>query len=240
MGMCRLIFNELLVFWIETFQKLGFRRLLVVTRMPKSKERQEKEKTEDQNRRFHLVQSLRELLREEEPASITFAKVCARAKIPRASAYHFFPNMGALYLGLRLVHSQMVSLRLGKVDTSDFKTWQDYVHFLAREAAAVVREDKALMRVVYGVRNEETMHVGKVLDSSITKLALSQVEARFLLPDFPDLNRKVGIAVSLIDSVFRYSFREQGEITEEMVNEAARAAIAYLRSYFPEYLLYRQ
>lgn len=200
----------------------------------------DEDRGKDPNRRTVLVQSLRELLKEEDPSSVTFAKVCERAKIPRASAYHFFPNMGALYLGLRLVHSELVSDRLEKVDTSEFETWQDYVHFLAREAASVVREDKALMRVVYGVRNEETKDVGKDLDSSIAKLALSQVEERFLLPDLPEAARKVGIAVSLIDSVFRYSFREQGEITEEMVSEAARAAVAYLRSYLPEFLKYRK
>ncbi|EOQ96740.1 transcriptional regulator, TetR family [Leptospira wolbachii serovar Codice str. CDC] len=195
---------------------------------------------QDHGRRTVLVQSLRELLREEDPSSLTFAKVCARAKIPRASAYHFFPNMGALYLGLRLVHSELVSARLERVDTSKFETWQDYVYFLAIEAASVVREDRALMRVVYGVRNEETQHIGKTLDSTIAKLALSQVEDRFLLPDLPDVARKVGIAVSLIDSVFRYSFREQGEITEEMVGEAGRAAVAYLRCYLPEYLKHRK
>ncbi|XDD55641.1 TetR/AcrR family transcriptional regulator [Leptospira sp. WS4.C2] len=202
--------------------------------------KKDEDRGKDHSRRTLLVQSLRELLREEDPASITFAKVCERAKIPRASAYHFFPDMGALYLGLRLVHSELVSRRLSKVETTEFQTWQDYVYFLAREAASVVREDLALMRVVYGVRNEETKDVGKALDSTIAKLALSQVEDRFLLPDLPDMARKVGIAVSLIDSVFRYSFREQGEITEEMVSEAGRAAVAYLRSYLPEFLKYRK
>ncbi|TGL37544.1 TetR/AcrR family transcriptional regulator [Leptospira perdikensis] len=197
--------------------------------------------TKDHHRRAILIQSLRDLLREEEdPSSVTFAKVCSRAKIPRASAYHFFPHMGAMYLGLRLVHSDLVSLRLEKVETVSFATWQDYVFFLAREAASVVREDLALMRVVYGIRNEETRHVGKELDSTIARIALSQVEARFILPDIPGIARKVGIAVSLIDSVFRFSFREEGEITEEMVTEAGRAAVAYLRSYLPEFLKHRQ
>ncbi|PJZ85861.1 TetR/AcrR family transcriptional regulator [Leptospira harrisiae] len=187
-----------------------------------------------------LVQALRELLRIESPESITYAKVCERANIPRASAYHFFPNMGALYLGLRLVHSELVSERLAKVNTSVFATWQDYVYFLAKEAAAVVCEDQALMRVVYGVRNEETKFIGKALDETISQLALSQVQERFVLPEWPEALRKVGIAVSIIDSVFRFSFREGGEITEEMVNEAGRAAVAYLRSYLPEYLKYRK
>lgn len=200
----------------------------------------EEDRTKDHSRRAILVQSLRELLREEDPSSVTFAKVCARAKIPRASAYHFFPHMGALYLGLRLVHSELVSLRLERVEAVPFANWQDYVYFLAREAASVVRDDIALMRVVYGVRSEETKDVGKELDSTIAKLALAQVGARFLLPDIPDIARKVGIAVSLIDSVFRYSFREEGEITEEMVTEAGRAAVAYLRFYFPEFLKPRQ
>ncbi|PJZ46128.1 AcrR family transcriptional regulator [Leptospira brenneri] len=187
-------------------------------------------------RRKILLQALRELLRIEEPEAVTYAKVCVRAKIPRASAYHFFPNIGAMYLGLRLVHADLVSARLEGVDTSEFETWQSYVYFLAREAASVVREDRSLIRVVYGVRNEETMHIGKTLDSTIVKIALSQVEERFRLPEVPDIAKKIGIAVSLIDSVFRFSFREGGDISDEMVSEAGRAAVAYLRSYLPEYL----
>ncbi|EQA46745.1 transcriptional regulator, TetR family [Leptospira broomii serovar Hurstbridge str. 5399] len=187
-------------------------------------------------RRAALVQALRELLREHPPESLTFAKICEHADIPRASAYHFFPNMGALYLGLRLVHAELVAERLSQVDTSQFESWQDYVYFLAAEAIAIVREDPAMMRVVYGVRNEETMHIGKELDSKIASIALRQVMDRFALPSWPDAARKVGIAVALIDSVFRYSFREQGEITDEMVREAGRAAVAYLRCYLPEYV----
>ncbi|TGL90663.1 TetR/AcrR family transcriptional regulator [Leptospira congkakensis] len=196
----------------------------------------EEEKTIDPDRRKVLLHALRELLRIEEPEAVTFAKVCARAEIPRASAYHFFPNMGAMYLGLRLVHADLVSLRLEKLKASDFVTWQDYVRLLAKEAASVVREDRALLRVVYGVRSEETKHIGKTLDSTIVNLALAQVEEQFVLPNLSEMARKFAIAVSLIDSVFRYSYREGGDISDEMVNEAGRAAIAYLRCYLPEYL----
>ncbi len=187
-------------------------------------------------RRAALIQALRELLREQSPESLTFAKICERADIPRASAYHFFPNMGALYLGLRLVHAEFLAAHLSQVDTSQFESWQDYVYFLAAEAAKVVREDPAFMRVVYGVRNEETMHVGKELDSKIASIALWQVEDRFEIPPWTDAPRKVGIAIAIIDSVFRYSFREQGTITDEIVREAGRAAVAYLRCYLPEYV----
>ncbi|MDF3820464.1 TetR/AcrR family transcriptional regulator [Leptospira sp. 96542] len=186
-------------------------------------------------RRAALVQALRELLRKNTPESLTFAQICEHADIPRASAYHFYPNMGALYLGLRQVHSEILVTRLSQVSISHFQNWQDYVHFLAEEAAKVVREDIALMRVVYGVRNEETMHVGKDLDSQIAKMALQQVEARFALPPWTDAQRKVGIAVALIDSVFRYAYREEGEISEGIVKEAGRAAVAYLRCYLPEF-----
>ncbi|WP_108928446.1 TetR/AcrR family transcriptional regulator [Leptospira johnsonii] len=199
-------------------------------------ERDAKASPQGRGRRAALIQALRELLREQPPEALTFAKICERADIPRASAYHFFPNMGALYLGLRLVHSELVAARLSQVDTSQFESWQDYVYFLAAEAIAIVREDPAMMRVVYGVRTEETMHVGKELDSKIASIALKQVMERFALPFWPDAARKVSIAVALIDSVFRFSFREQGTITDEIVREAGRAAVAYLRCYLPEYV----
>lgn len=190
------------------------------------------------SRRTHLLTATRELLRELPPEEVTFAMVCERADIPRASAYHFFPNINALFLGLRLWHSEVLAEGIAAVRPERFATWQDYMICLIGVGAQITREDPALMRLNYGFPGgaSEARQIGKSLDVKIVRTALDNLAGRFVMPDWPDRERVMAIAFTIIDSIFRLSFREQGEITDAMVREAGRASVAYLRCYLPEYL----
>jgi AcrR family transcriptional regulator len=190
------------------------------------------------SRRTQLLTATRELLRELTPEEVTFAMVCERADIPRASAYHFFPNINALFLGLRLWHSEVLAENIAAVQADRFEAWQDYMTCLIGVGAQITREDPALMRLNYGMPGgiSEARQIGKSLDVKILSTALENLEHRFVMPDWPDRERVMAITFTIIDSIFRLSFREQGEITDEMVREAGRASISYLRCYLPEYI----
>ncbi len=190
------------------------------------------------SRRTELLSATRELLRELPPEEVTFALACERAGIPRASAYHFFPNIGALFLGLRLFHAEVLADALAEVDARRFRTWQDYLRCLISVGAQITREDPALMRLIYGMNGgvTETRDVGKSVDAKIARIVLERLEERFHVPVWPQREQSVAIAFAIIDSVFRLSFREHGEITNDLIREAGRAAVAYLRSYLPEHL----
>lgn len=58
------------------------------------------------NRRTQLLTIALEFLREKSPEEISFADICKEANIPRPSAYHFFPNVEAIFHGIRLLHSE--------------------------------------------------------------------------------------------------------------------------------------
>jgi AcrR family transcriptional regulator len=56
-------------------------------------------------RRLRLLNAAKDLLCERAADDISLADVCHRAGIPRASAYHFFPNIQSVFLGLRVLHA---------------------------------------------------------------------------------------------------------------------------------------
>ncbi|MCB1137205.1 MAG: TetR family transcriptional regulator [Leptospiraceae bacterium] len=188
------------------------------------------------DRRTRLLAAARELLREKSPDSISLADVCQKAEIPRPSAYHFFPNIQALFQGLRLLHAESLIQRALELEKRSFPAWPDYLEALVESAREVTLSDQAYPALIYGYGLDfaETRQIGKDLDSRLARLALAGMQARFQLPDIAGLEGICGIALSIIDSIFRHSYRRQGQISDEMVLEAKRAAVAYLKLYIPE------
>jgi AcrR family transcriptional regulator len=190
------------------------------------------------SRRILLLVATRELLRDVPPEAVTFAMVCARADIPRASAYHFFPNIQALFFGLRLVHAETLLGAIVAVDVDGFDSWPAYVLSLIEVGAEVTQKDPGLMRLIYGAPGnvKEAQSLGKVLDAKIATNVAANLRRRFRAPTWDGSEGVFAIAFAIIDAVFRLSFRQHGEITDAMVREAGRAATAYLSGYIPAHL----
>ncbi len=189
-------------------------------------------------RRLQLLAAARELLCERNPEDVSFADVCERAGIPRASAYHFFPNIQSVFVGLRLLHAHAMLNTLQGLEAAHGETWRDYFHRLVDAGVAVMRAEPAATKLIYGGLGGmlETQQLGRELDARLAQLTLNGMASRFQLPDWPEREPIVAIAFTILDSIFRLSYRRHGEITAWMVEEAKRAAIAYLRSYLPEFL----
>ncbi|MEQ8351474.1 MAG: TetR family transcriptional regulator [Leptospiraceae bacterium] len=190
------------------------------------------------DRRARLLGAARELLREASPENISFADVCQKAEIPRPSAYHFFPNIQAIFHGLRLLHAETLVERALVLQSRDFDNWRDYLDALVDTALQVTQSDAAYPALIYGYGLDflETREIGRDLDSRLAGLALQGMKNKFTLPDIANLEEIFGIALAIIDSIFRQSFRRKGKISPEMVMEAKRAATSYLKLYIPEFI----
>ncbi|MCB1168998.1 MAG: TetR family transcriptional regulator [Leptospiraceae bacterium] len=188
------------------------------------------------DRRTRLLGATRELLRERSPESISFADVCQKAEIPRPSAYHFFSNIQALFQGLRLLHAETLIQRTTELEHRSFPAWPDYLEALVDTAREVTLSDPAYPALIYGYGLDfaETREIGRDLDGRLARLALAGMQDRFQLPDMAGLEGICSIALSIIDSIFRHSYRRKGQITDAMALEAKRAAVAYLKLYIPE------
>jgi AcrR family transcriptional regulator len=189
-------------------------------------------------RRMQLLNAAKELLQERPSEEVSLADVCQRADIPRASAYHFFSNIQAVFLGLRVLHAESLIEALGAVRGSDFDHWRDYFGALIDQGARALRNDPAATQLVYGNLGSlsEARRLGEVLDARLAEMAVQGLADRFALPSWDQQAQVFGVAFTLVDSVFRLSWRQHGTVTSWMQDEARRAAISYLRNYLPEVL----
>lgn len=189
-------------------------------------------------RRLQLLGAARELLCERSPEDVSFADVCERAGIPRASAYHFFPNIQSVFVGLRLLHAHAMLEALQALKVVKGESWREYFCRVIDAGVAVMRAEPAATKLIYGGLGGmlETRQLGRELDDRLAQITLEAMTSHFQYPDWPEREAIVAIAFTILDSIFRLSFRRHGEITPWMVEEAKRAAIAYLRNYLPEFL----
>jgi AcrR family transcriptional regulator len=189
-------------------------------------------------RRLMLLQAASSLLCERDAQDVSLADVCERAGIPRASAYHFFSNIKALFLGLRVLHAESLLEAAHRLDAQEFELWGDYFNALIDTGAHVMRSNVAAAKLIYGNIGDLTAgrRLGQALDSRLAQLALAGLTQRFQLPPWEQQEQVFAVGFTLVDSVLRLSWRQHGDITDWMVGEAKRAALSYLRNYVPEYL----
>lgn len=189
-------------------------------------------------RRVKLLEAAKALLETKSPQDVSFADVCERARIPRPSAYHFFPDIQSVFLGVRLMHAEALVAALGSVERVRGDSWSRYFGRLVDAGVKVMRADRAATRLIYGGLGGwlEVKELGKALDARLAQLALEGLERRFELPSWPNREAVMAVAFTIVDSILRLSFRTNEELNEWMVDEAKRGAVSYLKNYLPEVL----
>lgn len=184
-------------------------------------------------RRAILLSSALELLREKAPEDITLAMVCERAEIPRPSAYHFFPNIEAIFLGIRMLHGEMMIEKAAELQKGDFPCWQAYIEQVIAAAVDVTKSEPAFTRLIYGygAMLSGARELGQNIDRRMARTSLEGLRSHFGIKPFEGDEEVASIALAVGDSVLRYSYRTYDDLTEPMVQEAQRAVVAYLSTY---------
>ncbi|WP_290001547.1 TetR/AcrR family transcriptional regulator [Faucicola atlantae] len=100
-------------------------------------------------RRQKLLAAAKSLSADRPISEITLADVCEEAGIPRASAYHFFPNVDAVFLALRYLNSTEIFKTLATVSAADTQGWQAYITNYVYTYVDVLRDDSTVARLVY-------------------------------------------------------------------------------------------
>ena len=189
-------------------------------------------------RRQKLLVGARTLSETRAVNDISLADVCEKAGIPRASAYHFFPNVEAIFLALRFLNAIEIFEALNSVDAADFNRWQGYLTALIEKGASIFREDNVKAKLVYETNTPdfEGDGFGTQIDDQIIELFYSKLAARYVMPEFKDIKDVLLVGYSIANGVFMMSYRLEGSVNEHYLQEAITAAIAYLRCYLPEKL----
>lgn len=169
---------------------------------------------------------------------ISLADVCEQAGIPRASAYHFFPNVESIFLALRFLNAIDILEQLSQVDISKYDRWQGYITGLLSKGVEILHDDITKARLIYETNTPdfEGDDYGKQIDAQIVKLAYDHLAEQYEMPVYEDIEEVLMIGYAIVNSVFTLSYRRHARITDNYRQEATTALIAYLRCYLPEKL----
>lgn len=173
---------------------------------------------------------------------ISLADVCEEAGIPRASAYHFFPNVEAIFLALRFLNAIEILEALATVETARYDRWQGYITGLMDKGVELLHADPTKAKLIYEANTPdfEGEKFGEQIDHQVVKLAYDKLSTQYEMPEFETIQQVLLIGYSIVNGVFTLSYRQHQKITDNYRQEAITALIAYLRCYLPEKMARKQ
>ncbi len=190
-------------------------------------------------RRQKLLMGAKKLSETKAINDITLADVCVEADIPRASAYHFFPNIEAVFLALRFLNATEMLELLEEVDITNYNRWQGYLTGIIDRVVQALEEDPTKAKLIYSANTPdfEGEIYGKNIDYQVAKLVEKGLASQYEMAGYAGIEQVALIAYSIIQAIFTLSYRQHQRITEYYQQEAITACIAYVRSYLPEKLI---
>lgn len=190
-------------------------------------------------RREALLQAARDLLQQRDIDEITLPMISEAAGIPSSSTYHFFPDLRELYKDLaRNITDEMLQIELAlPVDAS----WHVVVSSVLAASADFFNADAAARQLILGPRTSADIRQAGCHDDYRFGVQIHAVlDKRFHLPKLAEPVALFFRAIVIADAFFALSVLQDGVVTRHMVDEAARAATAYLGQYLPMILQPKQ
>lgn len=189
-------------------------------------------------RRQKLLAATKELSASRPIAEISLADVCETAGIPRASAYHFFPNVEAIFLALRFLNAMEIFKKLQDVDASKYTRWQAYITAMVETGVEVIQADPTVARLIYETNTPdfEGNDFGSEIEKEISQMIYDNLAQHYKMPAKENVQKQLLVGYGIVNGIFILAYRSEKEITNAYRQEAITALIAYLRCYLPETL----
>lgn len=189
-------------------------------------------------RRQKLLAAAKELSASRPIAEISLADVCETAGIPRASAYHFFPNVEAIFLALRFLNAMEIFKKLQDVDASKYTRWQAYITAMVETGVEVIQADPTVARLIYETNTPdfEGNDFGSEIEKEISQMIYDNLAQHYKMPAKENVQKQLLVGYGIVNGIFILAYRSEKEITNAYRQEAITALIAYLRCYLPETL----
>jgi len=189
-------------------------------------------------RRTQLVNAGKQLLAEMPMEDLSLADVAKSAQIPIGSVYHFFPKINNLLAEI----ARQFGEELSEVVFQPFQlisgdNWQAIIRSCVDRAVKLYKENSAYQQLLISGKAPADIKLSdRKNDAVIGELVIKAINEHFVMYDFENQEQIFFHIVEIIDLMLMLSVNKHGEITGFMVEEAKRAAIAYLKCYLPEYL----
>lgn len=187
-----------------------------------------------------ILDAFIDLLKVSNIEDISLHDVGKAAALPPPSVHYLFKTVGAIHAQLNSYFNENLTQRVIAHKCEQFRlgnitTWQD----LARSAMAFARNElnsnRPMSEVMLGpvlnrslrLKNLETNHyLGGVSSDLLSKF--------FIVPNIPDIDKYHMFADEIVDGLWIGSYARHGIIDDVTFDESVRAAIAYLRCFYPE------
>lgn len=191
-------------------------------------------------RRAILLESARALLAERDLDQVSLGDVAARAGVPKSSAYHFYADIQDLYAALLVLLQEELIQVMSQPLHRRFQRWQDVVTVLTKRGAAFYIGNAAARQLQIGPKTPPALKLhDRQSDIAIARIHEEHIASVFELPPIENRSHLFYRAVEIADLMFCLSMLEHGSLTKDMCREADRAVSAYLATYLPAVLPYR-
>lgn len=185
-----------------------------------------------------LLDAAHSLIEELGVDEFSLADVAKRAGVATGSAYHFFPNLEAIFIALveryDLAFAEIVS---EPIEASAVDSWQDILEIHFERAREFINSNPpALILLIGPGRSWQSKQVDTIGDSNIAISMMETIERFFVLPSDPPPAQLLHLGIRMLEGLWELSVQQHGHVTGEFSRETTRAVTAYLRLYWPAYL----
>ena len=164
--------------------------------------------------------------------------VAREAGVATGSAYHFFPNLEAVFIALVERYDKKFSeLVSDPIDTAAVETWPDMLAIHFEKARQFINANPpALILIIGPGRSWQSKQVDTIGDSNIANAMVGNFERLFILPDHPPPAQLLHMGIRILEGIWELSVQQHGCVTEEFARETTRAVTEYMKLYWPLYL----
>ena len=185
-----------------------------------------------------LLDAAHSLIEEQGVEEFSLADVAKRAGVATGSAYHFFPNLEAIFIALVERYDLAFAEIVGEpIEASAVDSWQDILELHFERAREFINANPpALILLIGPGRSWQSMQVDTIGDSNIAISMVESIEQFFVIPPHPPPAQLLHLGIRILEGLWELSVQQHGHVTEEFSRETTRAVTAYMRLYWPAYL----
>jgi len=189
-------------------------------------------------RREKILSVAAQMIEEKDIRAISLKDIAGRTGVSVGAAYHFYANATDVFVAL--AEQFMKSLRetiAAPYEGAATESWQALVATAWGRGVEIYMECPAYQKLLLsGQTPPEIKQADRDNDKIIGRSFIDIISRHFHFQEFPNCESVFFNAMEIADLMLCLSVHRDGHISQDMVEEAKIAAIAYLRHYLPESL----
>ncbi|UJF19901.1 TetR/AcrR family transcriptional regulator [Vibrio sp. SS-MA-C1-2] len=191
--------------------------------------------TEKLNRIDHAVE---QLLQRRLAHTISIYDIAKEASIATSTIYHHYPNIESLfYTQIEKVFNDFDLVLAEAIEPTKVNVWQDINRMIESSYVTYYRDNRMAQQLLLSQHVFKSIrHADCENDLRLAKEVEAVYRQYFILPALPKQINIFAIALQVADKVYSLSYREYGEISDDLASEAVKVTQAYLGLYLPCYL----